>query len=180
MEPAIFVAIFTAIFVAIFCALIGAFDLSGERRKAARDKRIAEYKMAARLLRLNIWAFLKALLNIPEMVHLKSGRCRLDLGQQFRDVPHAIRDACLPVCIAGVTRKVLWTRQKLYHAKCRLTAAFRLSTFFEKAFVTRVRRRICIRIVKFWRSIWLVEMCSRFGFLGLHFQGRHQLETTLS
>jgi hypothetical protein len=54
MEPAIFVAIFTAIFVAIFCALIGAFDLSGERRKAARDKRIAEYKMAARLLRLNI------------------------------------------------------------------------------------------------------------------------------
>jgi hypothetical protein len=41
-------------FVAIFCMFISAFDLSGERRKAARDKRIAEYKMAARLLRLNI------------------------------------------------------------------------------------------------------------------------------
>lgn len=50
----IFVAIFVALFVAFFCAFIGAFDPSGERRKAARDKRIAEYKMAARLLRLNI------------------------------------------------------------------------------------------------------------------------------
>jgi hypothetical protein len=45
---------FVSIFVAIFCMFISAFDLSGERRKAARDKRIAEYKMAARLLRLNI------------------------------------------------------------------------------------------------------------------------------
>jgi hypothetical protein len=40
--------------VAIFCAFISAFDLSGERRKAAREKRIAEYKMAARLLRFDI------------------------------------------------------------------------------------------------------------------------------
>jgi uncharacterized protein YpmB len=51
---AIFVAIFAAIFVSFFCVFISAFDLSGERRKAARVKRIAEYKMAARLLRLNI------------------------------------------------------------------------------------------------------------------------------
>ena len=51
---AIFVAIFAGLFVAFFCVLIGAFDLSGERRKAARDKRMAEHKMAARLLRLNI------------------------------------------------------------------------------------------------------------------------------
>jgi len=54
MEAARFIAIFLAIFVAFFCVFISAFDLSGERRKAARDKRIAEYKMAARLLRLNI------------------------------------------------------------------------------------------------------------------------------
>ena len=51
---AILVAIFAALFVAFFCVFIGAFDLSGEQRKAARDKRIAEYKMAARLLRLDI------------------------------------------------------------------------------------------------------------------------------
>ena len=51
---AIFVAIVVAIFVAISCLFLSAFDLSGERRKAAREKRIAEYKMAARLLRFNI------------------------------------------------------------------------------------------------------------------------------
>jgi uncharacterized membrane protein len=48
------VAIFAGLFVAFFCVFIGAFDLSGERRKAARDKRMAEHKMAARLLRLDI------------------------------------------------------------------------------------------------------------------------------
>ena len=51
---ATFVAIFTGLFVAIFCAVISVFDPSGERRKAEREKRIAEYKMAARLLRFNI------------------------------------------------------------------------------------------------------------------------------
>jgi uncharacterized protein YpmB len=51
---AIFLAIFVGIFVAIFCMFISAFDLSEERRKAAREKRIAEYKMAARLLRFNV------------------------------------------------------------------------------------------------------------------------------
>ena len=51
---AIFVAIFAGLFAAFFCVFISAFDLSGERSKAARDNRIAEHKMAARLLRLNI------------------------------------------------------------------------------------------------------------------------------
>jgi hypothetical protein len=51
---AVFVAVFTAIFVAVFCALISAFELSGERRKAAQDRRKAEHRMNARLLRLNI------------------------------------------------------------------------------------------------------------------------------
>jgi uncharacterized protein YpmB len=54
MEAARFVAIFVAVFVAIFCAFISVFDLSGEQRKAAQEKRIAEYKTAARLLRFNI------------------------------------------------------------------------------------------------------------------------------
>jgi hypothetical protein len=51
---AIFVAIFAGLFVAFFCVCISAFDPSGERAKAARDKRMHEHKMAARLLRLNI------------------------------------------------------------------------------------------------------------------------------
>jgi hypothetical protein len=32
------------------------------------------------------------------------------------------------------------------------TAALWLSTFFEKALVSRVNRRMFIRIVRFWRS----------------------------
>jgi hypothetical protein len=40
--------------VAIFCAFISAFDLSGERGKAARENRMAEHRMNARLLRLAI------------------------------------------------------------------------------------------------------------------------------
>jgi hypothetical protein len=43
---AILVALFAGLFVAFFCVFIGAFDLSGER--------MAEHKMAARLLRLDI------------------------------------------------------------------------------------------------------------------------------
>jgi uncharacterized protein YpmB len=58
MESARFIGVFVAVFVALlvsfFCAFISAFDASGERRKAARDRRTAEHKMAARLLRLNI------------------------------------------------------------------------------------------------------------------------------
>jgi len=54
MEAAIFVAIFFALFVAILLALI----MSGEQWRAAQDRararRMAEHKMNARLLRLNI------------------------------------------------------------------------------------------------------------------------------
>jgi hypothetical protein len=51
---AIFVSIFAALFAAIFCAFISAFDANGEGRKAAREKRMAEHRMNARLLKLDI------------------------------------------------------------------------------------------------------------------------------
>jgi hypothetical protein len=55
---AVFVATFVAIFVAIFLAVFLPLILSGERWRAAEDKararRIADAKMNARLLRLNI------------------------------------------------------------------------------------------------------------------------------
>jgi len=51
---ALFVAVFTGVFVAIFLAIFS----SGDRGKAAQEKaharRIAEAKMNARLLRLNL------------------------------------------------------------------------------------------------------------------------------
>jgi len=54
MGAAIFVAIFGSIFVAIFLPLI----LSGKEWRAAQDRararRMAEHRMNARLLRLNI------------------------------------------------------------------------------------------------------------------------------
>jgi hypothetical protein len=54
MEAAIFVAIYLALFVAIFLPSI----MSGEQWRAAQDRararRMAEHKMNARLLRLNI------------------------------------------------------------------------------------------------------------------------------
>ena len=53
-----FVAIFAAIFVALFVAVFLPLFLSGERSRAAQEsarvRRIAEAKMNARLLRLNI------------------------------------------------------------------------------------------------------------------------------
>jgi hypothetical protein len=53
-----FVAIFIAIFMAIFLALSNALVLSGKQWRAAQDRartrRIAEYRLNARLLRLNI------------------------------------------------------------------------------------------------------------------------------
>jgi hypothetical protein len=55
MEAALFVALFVAIFVSLFIAF--AFVLSGEPKAAqdrARERRMAEYRMNARLLRLNI------------------------------------------------------------------------------------------------------------------------------
>ena len=58
MEAARFVAIFAAIFVALFVAIFLPLILSGERWRAAqgraRARRIADAKMSARLLRLNI------------------------------------------------------------------------------------------------------------------------------
>lgn len=54
MEAAIFIAIFVPIFVALFVPLF----LSGERGRAAQEKtrarRIADARMNARLLRLNL------------------------------------------------------------------------------------------------------------------------------
>jgi hypothetical protein len=58
MEAARFVAIFAAILVALFAAIFLPLILSGERWRAAQDmaraRRIADAKMNARLLRLNI------------------------------------------------------------------------------------------------------------------------------
>ena len=55
---AIFVAIAESVLVAIFLAIFLPLILSGERGRAAQDKararRLAEAKMNARLLRLNI------------------------------------------------------------------------------------------------------------------------------
>jgi hypothetical protein len=65
--------------------------------------------------------------------------------------------------IAGVTRKLLCTLQKLYHAKCNASAAFRLSSFLLKAFVSLVKRRMCILIVRFCRSTKDVEIWSGSG-----------------
>jgi hypothetical protein len=54
MGAAIFVAIYLALFVAIFLPLI----MSGEQWRTAKDRaharRMAEHRMNARLLRLNI------------------------------------------------------------------------------------------------------------------------------
>jgi hypothetical protein len=54
MEAALFVAIFASLFIAFAFALV----LSGERFRAAedraRERRMAEYRLNARLLRLDI------------------------------------------------------------------------------------------------------------------------------
>ncbi len=58
MEGPRLVAIFIAIFVALFVSIFLPLFLSGERWRAAQDKararRIADARMNARLLRLNI------------------------------------------------------------------------------------------------------------------------------
>jgi hypothetical protein len=58
MKAALFVAVFFSIVVAIFFSIISALVLSGKQWRAAQDRaharRIAEYRMNARLLRLNI------------------------------------------------------------------------------------------------------------------------------
>jgi hypothetical protein len=58
METARFVGIFVAILVALFVAIFLPLIMSGERWRAAEDKararRLADAKMNARLLRLNL------------------------------------------------------------------------------------------------------------------------------
>jgi hypothetical protein len=58
MDGARFVAIFIAIFVSLFVAIFLPLILSGEQWRAAQDRararRIADARMNARLLRLNI------------------------------------------------------------------------------------------------------------------------------
>jgi uncharacterized protein YpmB len=54
MEAAQFIAIFVAIFVCMFLSIFAAFDQSEKRRNEAREKRLAEHRMNARLLRLDI------------------------------------------------------------------------------------------------------------------------------
>lgn len=55
MKVALFVAMFFSIFLAIFFSMIGAFGKQGKAdRDAARERRLAEHKMNARLLRLDI------------------------------------------------------------------------------------------------------------------------------
>jgi hypothetical protein len=57
-DIAIFISMFVAVFVAIFVALSSVFLLSSKQWRAAQDRararRFAEYRMNARLLRLNI------------------------------------------------------------------------------------------------------------------------------
>ena len=47
---------------------------------------------------------------------------------------------------------------KLYQVKYRQSAYQRFSHFFENAFVSRVSRRMCIRIVRFERSTCDVQI----------------------
>jgi hypothetical protein len=58
MGAAIFVAIYFALFVAIFVAIFLPLIMSGKQWRAAQDDaragRMAEHRMNARLLRLNI------------------------------------------------------------------------------------------------------------------------------
>ena len=54
-------------------------------------------------------------------------------------------------------------RQKLYQAKWSASAAPWLRRFFEKPLHRRVRRRTCMRIVRFCRSTRLVLIRSKLG-----------------
>lgn len=48
--------------------------------------------------------------------------------------------------MAGVTRCVLWTRQKLWNERSGATPCARLSTFFEDTFVNHENPRVAERI----------------------------------
>jgi hypothetical protein len=68
-----------------------------------------------------------------------------------------------PAANAGVTPNLEWIRTKLYQAKCKDKAAFRFSSFLENPLVSRVKRRIATRMVRFWRSMNDVDMAHRCG-----------------
>jgi hypothetical protein len=53
MEAALFVAIFVALFIAFAFVFVLSGDWKAEQRRA-RKRRMAEYRMNARLLRLNL------------------------------------------------------------------------------------------------------------------------------
>lgn len=83
-----------------------------------------------------------------------------------------------PAACAGVTLSVLWMRTQLYQTVYRATMCTWLMNFLLKAFVNRVNLRMCIRIVRFWRSTYDVEMCAgsgspvmRCGFAPMHSGG---------
>jgi hypothetical protein len=58
MEAARFIALFVAVFFGLFIAILLPLIMSGERGRAAKDRararRIADARMNARLLRLNL------------------------------------------------------------------------------------------------------------------------------
>ena len=58
--------------------------------------------------------------------------------------------------MAGVQRSVEWTRTGLWCPKCRATAAPLFSSFFECAFVRRVKRRMPLR-----REVLALDVRSR-------------------
>ena len=48
--------------------------------------------------------------------------------------------------MSGITRGIRWTQQELQKANHSISATQLFSHFFEKAFVSRVKRRMAIRI----------------------------------
>lgn len=55
-------------------------------------------------------------------------------------------------------------RQKLYQAMCKAKTAFIFSSFLEKPFANRVKRRSCILLtVRFCRSTYDAEILCAFG-----------------
>ena len=65
--------------------------------------------------------------------------------------------------IAGVTRNVTSTRQKLYHATYKATVALGLSSFLLNPKTKRVNRLRLVRTLRFPLSIWLVLIRSKSG-----------------
>jgi hypothetical protein len=68
-----------------------------------------------------------------------------------------------PAAIAWVRPSVLWMRVRLYQKKSIASAWQWFSNFFENAFVSRVNRRIAIRVVKFYPSANHVEIWAGSG-----------------